>query len=83
MRKTQVPSAHDITADDMLPEYNIDYSKSRPNRFAGQIGKDQLVVILDPDIAEVFTTSASVNAVLRALIVTMPPVTSKQEGVAS
>ena len=80
MKKTPTSSVRDIASDDMLPEYSIDYSKSRPNRFAGQIGKDQRAVILDPDIAEVFTTSASVNTVLRALIVTMPPVASKQEG---
>ena len=30
------------------------------------------VVVLDPDIAQVFTTPESVNAVLRALIATMP-----------
>jgi hypothetical protein len=29
-------------------------------------------VVLDPDIAEVFTTPQSVNTVLRALITTMP-----------
>lgn len=80
MKKTPASGVHDAAPDDMLPEYNIDYSRSRPNRFAGQISKDQRVVILDPDIAEVFTTSASVNAVLRALIVTMPPVASKQDG---
>jgi hypothetical protein len=31
------------------------------------------VVVLDPDIAKVFTTAESVNAVLRALLATMPP----------
>ena len=31
-----------------------------------------VMVILDPDVANVFTTSATVNAVLRALITTMP-----------
>lgn len=61
----------------MLPEYHFDYAKARPNRFAGQIDKSQVVVMLDPDIAEVFTTSESVNAVLRALITTMPPTASK------
>jgi len=28
----------EMTADDdMLPEYNIDYSKAKPNRFAGRV----------------------------------------------
>lgn len=58
--------------EELLPEYRFDYSKSRPNRFAArsELGKRQ--VLLDPDVAEVFTTSESVNSVLRALIATMP-----------
>jgi hypothetical protein len=32
----------------------------------------RLVVILDPDVARVFTTAESVNTVLHALISTMP-----------
>jgi hypothetical protein len=31
-----------------------------------------VVVVLDPDVAEVFKTPESVNAVLRALIAAMP-----------
>ena len=65
----------DNEQNDMLPEYNFDYSKARPNRFVGRFDeKDSLVVVLDPDIAEVFTTPDAVNAVLRALISTMPGV---------
>jgi hypothetical protein len=30
------------------------------------------MVVLDPDVAQVFATSAAVNAVLRALITTIP-----------
>ncbi len=56
------------TGDDVQPEYNLDYRKARPNRFAGQIDKSRVVVVLDPDIAEVFTTPESVNEILRALI---------------
>lgn len=57
---------------DMQEEYAFDYRQARPNRFAGQIDKSQVVVVLDPDVSEVFTTPAEVNAVLRALIATMP-----------
>ena len=56
----------------MRPEYRFDYRKARPNRFAARLDRDRVVVILDPDISQVFTTSESVNAVLRALIATMP-----------
>ncbi len=56
----------------MRPEYDFDYRKARPNRFAQRVYKDHRVVILDPDISRVFPTSESVNTVLRALIPTMP-----------
>jgi hypothetical protein len=62
--------------DEILPEYDFDYSKARPNRFASRIQRDQLVVVLDSDVAEVFTTPESVNTVLRALIQTMPKPTT-------
>jgi hypothetical protein len=61
----------EIPADAMLPEYRFDYKKAKPNRFAKR-GGSRVVVVLDPDIAEVFRTPESVNTVLRALITTMP-----------
>jgi len=63
----------DLAEDGLRPEYHLDYRKAKPNRFAGNVDKSRVVVVLDPDIAEVFTTPESVNAVLRALIATMPP----------
>lgn len=56
----------------MQAEYSFDYRKARPNRFAGRVDKSRLVVVLDPDVAEIFTPPEAVNAVLRALIATMP-----------
>ncbi len=49
-------------------------TKARPNRFSGKMDKGRVVVVLDPDISEVFTTPESVNAMLRALIEHMPSV---------
>lgn len=74
MKNTPTPeSSHAASTDELLPEYDLDYSKARPNRFAGRVDyKGQLVVVLDPDIAQVFTTPEAVKAVLRALIATMP-----------
>ena len=66
------PNFNQDAADELRPEYDFDYSKARPNRFAGQVDKSQVVVMLDPDISEVFTTPESVNAILRAPIKTMP-----------
>jgi hypothetical protein len=58
----------------MQAEYQFDYTKARPNRFAPKIPEGSRVVVLDPDIAQVFTSPESVNAVLRALIATMPKI---------
>lgn len=63
----------DTVSEELLPEYRFDYSKARPNRFASRAALPQTTVALDPDVAAVFTTPESVNAVLRALIQTMPP----------
>jgi hypothetical protein len=53
--------------------HRLEYRKARPNRFAPQLaGRTRRAVVLDADVAEVFTTATSVNAVLRALIQTMP-----------
>ena len=64
----------------MLLEYDLDYSKARPNRFATKVVKDRLIVLLDPDVSEVFTTPESVNQVLRALIVSMPETSKRKAG---
>jgi hypothetical protein len=71
MKKTQTAKRPKASGD-VRPEYRLDYSKSKPNRFAAKAGRSRTVVVLDPDIAEVFTTPESVNDVLRALIATMP-----------
>jgi hypothetical protein len=76
MKATQATDANETMPDEMLPEYDLDYNNARPNRFAGRIQRDQLVVVLDSDVAEVFTTPESVNTVLRALIQTMPKPTT-------
>ena len=55
--------------DDLRAEYPKDFFKSmKPNRFAG---KDPRRVTLDADVAEVFDSSESVNAVLRSTIKAM------------
>ena len=58
--------------DDMLPEYDFDYRKAKPNRFAEASHKTSRTVVLDPDIAEIFTTSEAVNTALRALLSAIP-----------
>jgi len=57
--------------DELLAEYSFDYQKAKPNRFASRI-EVQRTVVLDEDVAKVFTTPEAVNKVLRALIESMP-----------
>ncbi len=49
--------------DEMRPEY--DFSKGVRAKYAARFREGSNVVILDPDVAEVFPDSESVNAALR------------------
>ncbi|MEB3190897.1 MAG: hypothetical protein VKL42_11200 [Snowella sp.] len=65
--------------DDLLSEYNFDYRKVKPNRFASRNEAEKLtVVVLDEDVAQVFTTPESVNNTLRSLIRSIPPSASEE-----
>ena len=59
--------------EDMLAEYHFDYSKARPNRFAQGIAEGSLVVVLEPELAQVFRTPEQVKAILNAIAQAMPP----------
>ncbi len=72
MKNTQASETQDNADNDLLPEYDFDYHKARPNRFATQTSKAPLTITLDPDVAEVFTTSEAVNNALRALLSAIP-----------
>ncbi len=56
---------------DLLPEYKLDYSKMKPNKFAQRLWK-QKIVRLDPDVAKVFSNGKQVNDALRAIVNIMP-----------
>ena len=56
---------------DMPAEYDLDWSKAKPNPYAARL-KDTVAVVLAPDVAQVFQTSASVNTFLRTVIATVP-----------
>jgi hypothetical protein len=53
-------------------KYKFDYKKARPNRFIGKMKDGPLVIVLDPDVAKIFTNTKQVNKALRALISAMP-----------
>ena len=65
---------------EMPPEYRLDYRESRPNRFAGRLGRDGFGVTLDPDVAAVFNTSEAVNALLRSVIAAVPTAATRKPG---
>lgn len=54
--------------DELLPEYDLDYSKSKPNRFAEKYQQMQRTVVLENDVAENFPSAESVNEALRFLV---------------
>ena len=58
--------------DRLQPEYRFDYSKARPNRFASRMKAESIAVVLDPDVAAVFSSSESVNRLLRSVIAAVP-----------
>lgn len=49
----------------MLEEY--DFSGGVRGKYAGRFAQGASVVVLDPDVAEIFADSESVNRALRAL----------------
>jgi hypothetical protein len=61
-----------IRKDELRPEYRIDYTKTRPNRYAKYMQQGAVAVIIDPDVAAVFDSGESVNKALRAILRAMP-----------
>ena len=59
--------------EELLGEYTFDYKKVKPNRFVNQDSRSKMtVVVLDEDIAQVFSSAELVNQALRQLIKAMP-----------
>jgi hypothetical protein len=59
--------------DDLRREYRFDYRLAKPNRFASRFATGSVAVVLEPDVASVFRTSDSVNALLRSVLAAIPP----------
>lgn len=72
MKKGSARKSKGRATDQLRDEYRFDYSKGKPNRFASRVDPSRVVVALDPDVSEVFTTPDAVNHALRALIRAMP-----------
>ena len=55
--------------DELRPEYDLDYSKAVRGKYCRRLMEQgSNVVVLDPDVAEAFHDSASVNEALRSLL---------------
>jgi hypothetical protein len=70
MKKT--PASKPRKVREMASEYRFDYTKAKPNRFAEKMKLEPVVVLLDADVAKIFTTTEQVNTALRVLISAMP-----------
>ena len=58
-----------VPADDMRGEYNFDYSRAvRGKYYRRLLKKGTNVVVLEPDVAKAFRSSAAVNEALRSLL---------------
>ncbi len=56
-------------SNDMRAEYNFDYSKAVRGKYYKKILKEGAnVVVLEPDVARAFPTSAAVNDALRVVL---------------
>ena len=70
MKKT--PRTKTRKVQEMASEYRFDYKKAKPNRFAAHMKDEPLIVMIEPDLAKVFTSAEQVNKALRALISAIP-----------
>jgi|688.fasta_scaffold1093705_2 hypothetical protein len=56
-----------VNADELNAHYDFDYGKAKSNRFAARLSQEQVMVVLDPDVAAIFPTAEAVNDALRVL----------------
>lgn len=58
-----------MNANELRPEYDFDYSKAIRGKYYKKLLEEGAnVVVLEPDVADVFRDSSSVNEALRSLI---------------
>ena len=50
---------------EMQDEYQFDYSKVKPNRFAEKLNNDHILVSIDNDLSLIFNDENKVNKALR------------------
>lgn len=74
MKEKSTKSKGARKAAPMRAEYNFDYGKAVRGKYYRRLVKEgSNVVVLDPDVAQRFRTSAAVNKALRALLKVKTP----------
>ena len=73
MRKASgVKTVRPKKKDELRREYRLDYAKARPNRLAPVMTSSVVAVVLNEDVASVFSSAAAVNKALRSIISAFP-----------
>lgn len=80
MKKTSSRSRKQSRSNRLRTEYEFNYSRSRPNRFASRLGPQTVAVVLEPDVAQVFDSSRAVNKLLRSVIAAAPTTDQTHRG---
>jgi hypothetical protein len=72
MKKMLARKKKQTKQEPLRSEYRFDYSQAKPNRFAAKMSEGAIAIVLEPDVAAVFKSSKTVNALLRSVISAMP-----------
>jgi hypothetical protein len=69
MRKNDMKANRETGVEEMRPEYDFDYSAAVRGKYYRRLLKEGAnVVVLEPDVAKEFRSSAAVNQALRSLL---------------
>jgi|SRR6185503_14081917 hypothetical protein len=77
LKGTDMNQESKASEQEMLDEY--DFSGGVRGKYVGRVSQGSNVVVLDPDVARVFTNSESVNQALRALVAIIDSQAAKAE----
>jgi len=80
MKETLARKKKQTKREALRSEYRFDFSKSKPNRFAAKMSEGAIAIVLEPDVAAVFKSSKTVNALLRSVISAIPQSKRNQAG---
>jgi hypothetical protein len=69
VRKNAMKAKSHVENDEMLSEYKFDYASAVRGKYYRRLLKEGAnIVVLEPDVAKAFRSSAAVNEALRSLL---------------